>query len=112
MEAQENIGIEVSTKLIAFLDTGSSVGSHSVPPLNLPLQQHTRRILHMHHNVPGILSEINSILSRSNVNILGQYLKTNEQIGYVVLDVDGNTDLSVFDELKQVKNTIKARILY
>lgn len=112
VEAQENIGIEVSTKLIAFLDTGSSVGSHSVPPLNLPLQQHTRRILHMHHNVPGILSEINSILSRSNVNILGQYLKTNEQIGYVVLDVDGNTDLSVFDELKQVKNTIKARILY
>lgn len=112
VEAQENIGLEVGAKLIAFLDAGTTVGSHSVPSLSLPLQHNTRRILHIHHNVPGVLSEINSILSRRNVNILGQYLKTNELIGYVVLDIDGNTDLDVFDELRQVNSTIKARILY
>ena len=69
-------------------------------------------MLHFHHNVPGVLSEINSILSKHDVNILAQYLKTNETIGYVVLDVDANADLEMMEDLKKVKNTIKARILY
>ena len=69
-------------------------------------------VLHIHHNVPGVLSEINSILSKHDVNILAQYLKTNETIGYVVLDVDANADLEMMEDLKKVKNTIKARILY
>jgi D-3-phosphoglycerate dehydrogenase len=112
MEAQENIGTDVATKLINFLETGSSVGSLSVPSLSLPVQQNSHRLLHIHKNVPGILSEINGILSEMNVNILGQYLQTNSQIGYVVLDVDKKTSPDVLQALKKVKHTIKARSLY
>lgn len=112
LEAQENIGVEVSSKLGAYMDNGSTVGSQTVPELNLPIQQGTRRILHIHHNVPGVLSAINSLLSAYKVNILGQYLKTNEAIGYVVLDVDGRTQEEVLEELKKVEHTIKARILF
>lgn len=112
MEAQENIGIDVATKMISFLETGSSVGSLSIPALSLPVQHDSHRLLHIHKNVPGVLSEINSILSGMNVNILGQYLQTNNQIGYVVLDVDKATSSSVLNELKKVKHTIKARSLY
>jgi D-3-phosphoglycerate dehydrogenase len=111
-EAQENIGLDVAGKLISFLETGSSTGSLSVPALSLPVQTDTHRLLHIHKNVPGVLSEINGLLSRMNVNILGQYLKTNPQIGYVVLDIDKNTSDSVLDELRKVKNTIRVRNLY
>jgi D-3-phosphoglycerate dehydrogenase len=111
-EAQENIGTEVGVKLTGFLDNGSTLGSMSVPEISLSVQQNTRRVLHFHHNVPGVLSEINSILSKHDVNILAQYLKTNETIGYVVLDVDANADLEMMEDLKKVKHTIKARILY
>ena len=111
-EAQENIGLDVANKLISFLETGSSNGSLSVPALSLPVQQDTHRLLHIHKNVPGVLSEINGLLSRLNVNILGQYLKTNAQIGYVVLDIDKNTSSSVLEELKKVKSTIRVRSLY
>ena len=111
-EAQENIGLDVATKLISFLETGSTTGSLSVPALSLPVQNETHRLLHIHRNVPGVLSEINGILSKLNVNILGQYLKTNSQIGYVVLDVDKNTPTNVQEELKKVKNTIRVRSLY
>ncbi len=111
-EAQENIGLDVAGKLISFLETGSSTGSLSVPGLSLPVQQETHRLLHIHKNVPGVLSEINGLLSRLNVNILGQYLKTNAQIGYVVLDIDKNTSSSVLEELKRVKSTIRVRSLY
>ncbi len=87
-EAQENIGADVSNKLFQFLETGMTIGSHTVPPLSLPPQEGTHRILHVHKNVPGVLSEINTTLSQHNINILGQYLKTNDEIGYVVLDID------------------------
>ncbi len=111
-EAQENIGTEVAVKLTGFLDNGSTLGSKTVPEISLSVQHNTRRILHIHKNVPGVLSEINAILSKHEVNILGQYLKTNETIGYVVLDVDANADLEMMEDLKQVKETIKSRILY
>jgi D-3-phosphoglycerate dehydrogenase len=111
-EAQENIGIDVAGKLVSFLETGSSTGSLSVPALSLPVQTDTHRLLHIHKNVPGVLSEINGLLSRMNVNILGQYLKTNPQIGYVVLDIDKNTSESVLEEMRKVKNTIRVRNLY
>lgn len=111
-EAQENIGVEVGSKLVAYMDTGSTIGSKTVPELNLPVQSNTRRILHIHTNMPGILSQINNILSSHNVNILGQYLKTNETIGYVVLDVAGDATLEALEELKQVNHTIRARILF
>jgi D-3-phosphoglycerate dehydrogenase len=111
-EAQVNIGNDVASKLIHFVDSGATVGSHSVPELSLPVQQNTHRLLHIHHNVPGVLSEINGMLSKMNVNIAGQYLKTNDLIGYVVLDIEKKGSEKLLSELKQVKNTIKTRLLY
>ncbi|CAN5204126.1 phosphoglycerate dehydrogenase [soil metagenome] len=111
-EAQQNIGDDVSTKLFNFLEKGVTTGSHTVPALNLPPQEGTHRILHIHNNVPGVLSEINTELSKNNINILGQYLKTNEDIGYVVLDVDKKLSGSAIELLKKVKETIRVRLLY
>lgn len=112
IEAQYNIGSDVSLKLINLIDNGTTVGSHSVPQLNLPVQRNAHRILHIHENKPGVLSEINRCLSDSDINILGQYLKTNEHIGYVVLDVDKEYDDQVLEKIRNVKHTIKTRILY
>jgi D-3-phosphoglycerate dehydrogenase len=111
-EAQENIGLDVSTKLVGFMDKGITYGSHTVPPINLPLLAGAHRILHIHRNVPGVLSEINTTLSNAHINILGQYLATNEQIGYVVLDVDKLLSKNALALLKDVKETIKVRMLY
>jgi D-3-phosphoglycerate dehydrogenase / 2-oxoglutarate reductase len=111
-EAQNNIGDDVSTKLFNYLEKGVSFGSHTVPALSLPPQEGTHRILHIHNNVPGVLSEINTQLSKIKINILGQYLKTNEAIGYVVLDVDKNLSKRALELLQQVKETIKVRMLY
>jgi D-3-phosphoglycerate dehydrogenase len=111
-EAQENIGEDVSNKLYQYLETGTTIGSHTVPPLSLPLQEGTHRILHIHRNVPGVLSEINSTLSMHNINILGQYLKTNDEIGYVVLDIDKRLSNQALQLLKEVRQTIKTRLLY
>ncbi|HVW62110.1 MAG TPA: phosphoglycerate dehydrogenase [Puia sp.] len=111
-EAQENIGGDVSNKLFQYLETGMTIGSHTVPPLSLPHQEGTHRILHIHKNVPGVLSEINTTLSKHNINILGQYLKTNDEIGYVVLDVDKRLSKQALELLREVKQTIKTRLLY
>ena len=111
-EAQLNIGLDVTSKLLNYLEKGSSTGSHSVPQLNLQLQAKTHRILHIHKNIPGVLGEINSKLSSHNINILGQYLKTNDAIGYVVLDVDTTLSKEALELLKGVKGTIKVRMLY
>ena len=111
-EAQENIGEDVSSKLFNYLEKGISYGSHSLPELNLPPIDGTHRILHVHKNVPGILSKINSSLSKNKINILGQYLKTNENIGYVVLDVDKKLSAQAIALLKHIRHTIKVRILY
>jgi D-3-phosphoglycerate dehydrogenase len=111
-EAQQNIGEDVSNKLFNFLEKGITTGSHSVPMLNLPPHENTHRILHIHKNVPGVLSEINTQLSSHKINILGQYLKTNEEIGYVVLDVNKSLSKEALELLKDVKETIKVRLLY
>lgn len=111
-EAQQNIGVDVSAKLFHYLEMGTTTGSHTVPELSLPPQEGTHRILHIHNNVPGVLSSINSTLSANNINILGQYLKTNEEIGYVVLDVDKKLSSKALSLLKDVKETIKVRMLY
>ena len=111
-EAQQNIGQDVSHKLFHYLEMGISTGSHSIPELSLPPQEGTHRILHIHKNVPGVLSSINTSLSNHNINILAQYLKTNEEIGYVVLDIDKKISSHAFQLLKQVKDTIKVRLLY
>ncbi|HEX8638845.1 MAG TPA: phosphoglycerate dehydrogenase [Pyrinomonadaceae bacterium] len=111
-EAQANIGLDVTAKLINYLELGTSNGSLTVPELNLPPQDRTHRILHIHENVPGVLSEINSRLSENNINILGQFLKTNDRIGYVILDVDTKLSHEAFDILRKVKGTIKTRMVY
>jgi D-3-phosphoglycerate dehydrogenase len=111
-EAQQNIGEDVSNKLFEYLENGITIFSHTVPQLSLPPQEGTHRILHIHKNVPGVLSAINTELSKNNINILAQYLKTNEEIGYVVLDVDKELSAHAFELLKQVKDTIKTRLLY
>ena len=111
-EAQQNIGVDVSQKLFQYLEMGISTGSHSIPELSLPPQEGTHRILHIHNNVPGVLSSINNSLSSKNINIVAQYLKTNEEIGYVVLDVDKKISSNAFQLLKDVKETIKVRMLY
>lgn len=111
-EAQQNIGVDVSAKLFHYLEMGTTTGSHTVPELSLPPQEGTHRILHIHNNVPGVLSSINSTLSANNINILGQFLKTNEEIGYVVLDVDKKLSSKALSLLKEVKETIKVRMLY
>lgn len=111
-EAQNNIGVDVSAKLFNYLEKGISTGSHSIPSLALPAQEGAHRILHIHKNVPGVLSQINTLLSKNNINILAQYLKTNDSIGYVVLDVDKSLSKNAIDLLKGVKETIKVRMLY
>jgi len=112
VEAQENIGLDVTGKLIQYLETGSSTGSLSVPALSLPVQHDTHRLLHIHTNRPGVLGEINSKLSKLKVNILGQYLQTNTEIGYVVTDCDKKTAGKALEELQKVKHTIRVRNLY
>jgi D-3-phosphoglycerate dehydrogenase len=111
-EAQENIGFDVSNKLFQYLETGATLGSHTVPPLNLPTHEGAHRILHIHKNVPGVLSEINSTLAAHHINILGQSLKTNDEIGFVVLDIDKKLSNQALQLLKEVKSTIKTRLLY
>lgn len=111
-EAQQNIGEDVSNKLFQYLERGITNGSHTVPALSLPPVEKAHRILHIHNNVPGVLSAINTQLSNHNINIVGQYLKTNERIGYVVLDVDKQLSRQALSLLKDVKGTIKVRMLY
>lgn len=111
-EAQQNIGEDVSAKLLSYLEKGITFGSHTVPALALPPQEGSHRILHIHKNIPGVLSAINTELSKNGINIVGQYLKTNDEIGYVVLDVDKQLSSKALQLLKNVKATIKVRMLY
>ncbi|BAV06071.1 D-3-phosphoglycerate dehydrogenase [Filimonas lacunae] len=111
-EAQQNIGEDVSNKLFYYLEKGITNGSHTLPGISLPAMEGAHRILHIHSNIPGVLSAINTQLSQNNINILGQYLKTNDEIGYVVLDVDNKLSSQAVELLKEVKGTIKVRMLY
>ncbi|MCB1022851.1 MAG: phosphoglycerate dehydrogenase [Acidobacteria bacterium] len=111
-EAQVSIGIDAASKLVNYLELGISTGSHTVPDVSLPPQANTHRILHIHKNKPGVLSEINSDLSANGINIVGQYLKTNEEIGYVILDIDDKISSKAFDILRTIDGTIKTRMVY
>jgi D-3-phosphoglycerate dehydrogenase len=111
LEAQEAIGVDVAEKLITFSKSGSSLGCLTIPEINLPYLKNTFRILHIHQNVPGVLSEINGVISHMKVNILGQYLQTNNNIGYVALDIDKKSSLQLMKELQNVKYTIRTRNL-
>jgi D-3-phosphoglycerate dehydrogenase len=111
-EAQANIGLDVTAKLVKYLELGTSEGSHTVPPVSLPPQAGTHRILHIHRNIPGVLGDINSRLSKKGINIVGQYLNTNPDIGYVILDVESKISREAFEILKGIKGTIRARMVY
>jgi D-3-phosphoglycerate dehydrogenase len=111
-EAQYNIAEFVSNKLIEYVNTGSTFTSVNFPRIQLPSINNSHRLLHVHKNVPGVLSQINSIFARNSVNVESQFLRTNELIGYVIADVDKNYNDSLMDDLRKVANTIKVRILY
>ncbi len=111
-EAQANIGLDVTAKLIRYLEFGDSQGSHTVPPMSLSPQAGTHRILHIHRNIPGVLGQINSRLSKSKINITGQVLRTNDQIGYVILDIESKLSKDAFEILRSIKGTIRARMVY
>ncbi|EJF11300.1 bifunctional phosphoserine phosphatase/phosphoglycerate dehydrogenase [Pontibacter sp. BAB1700] len=111
-EAQENIGTFVPSRIMEYINTGNSYQSVNFPNIQLPELKNAHRLIHIHQNVPGVLANINSVLAGNQVNILGQYLKTNEQIGYVITDIDKLYDKKVIEEMKRVPATIKFRILY
>ncbi|WP_444671160.1 phosphoglycerate dehydrogenase [Flavobacterium columnare] len=111
-EAQHDIGNYVSRKIIQYINTGTTFGSVNLPEIQLPEFDNAHRVMHIHENVKGILAQINTIFSNANCNILGQYLKTNEQIGYVITDVDSFYDPDLEKQLKMIPNTIRYRILY
>ena len=111
-EAQANIGQFVPGKLLEYINNGSTYGSVNFPELQLPLLKDSHRLLHIHHNVPGILAKMNNIFASNHINIKGQYLKTNEQIGYVITDIDKEYADTVVSELRSIDQTIKFRLLY
>jgi D-3-phosphoglycerate dehydrogenase len=111
-EAQENIGEFVPSKLVEYVNTGNTFLSVNFPNVQLPTLEKAHRLLHIHHNVPGILAKINNIMSKHNINIMGQYLKTSEQIGYVITDIATEYNSEVINDLKSIENTIKFRVLY
>jgi D-3-phosphoglycerate dehydrogenase len=112
MEAQRNIGIEVSEKLVRYSDNGSSFASVNFPEVSLPAHPGKHRLLHIHENVPGVLSQINSIFSENGINISSQYLQTNDKVGYVVMDVDVDASELALARLNEVNGTIKSRVLF
>jgi D-3-phosphoglycerate dehydrogenase len=112
MEAQANIGMEVGEKLATYSDTGTSITSVNFPEVALPAHPENHRLLHIHENVPGVMSEINSVFSENDINICGQYLQTNENVGYVVIDVNKEYSDLALSKLKSVKGTIRARVLF
>jgi D-3-phosphoglycerate dehydrogenase len=112
-EAQENIAEFVSSKLLDYVNTGGTFTSVNFPKINVPKadDSNSHRLLHVHQNVPGVLSQINGIFAKNNVNVLSQYLRTNELIGYAIADVDREYKESLFDDLRKVGHTIRVRIL-
>src|SRR5690349_2191144 len=111
-EAQENIGNFVPSKIMDYINTGSTSNSVNFPNLTLPTLENAHRLIHIHDNVPGILAKINQILADNGINIVGQYLKTNEQIGYVITDINKEYDKEVIAKLRAIDHTIKFRVLY
>jgi len=112
LEAQENIGNFVPGKIMDYINTGSTSNSVNFPNLTLPILENAHRLIHIHNNVPGILAKINHVLADHGINIVGQYLKTNESIGYVITDINKEYDKEVIVKLRAIEHTIKFRMLY
>ena len=112
MEAQANIGGEVAEKLVKYSDNGTSVSSVNFPEVALPAHPGKHRLLHIHHNVPGVLSAINQVFADNGINIASQYLQTNEKVGYVVTDIDAAYSDIALQKLAEVPGTIRSRVLF
>lgn len=112
MEAQENIGIEVAEKLVKYSDNGTSTSSVNFPEVALPAHPGKHRLLHIHRNVPGVLSDINKVFAGNGINIASQYLQTNEAVGYVVIDIDAAHSDIALAKLAEVPGTIRSRVLF
>ena len=116
-EAQENIGLEVASKLAKYSDNGSSLSAVNFPEVSLPEHRlpgetGTSRLLHIHRNQPGVLTSINQAFAKNNINIAAQYLQTDSQIGYVVIDIESSDSAQALKALKAIDGTIKARVLH
>ena len=111
-EAQANIGLEVAEKLVKYSDNGTSVSSVNFPEVALPSHPGKHRLLHIHRNIPGVMSEINKVFADNGINIAGQFLQTNEKVGYVVIDVDKEYSDLALEKLQQVNGTIRSRVLF
>ncbi len=112
MEAQRNIAAYVPEALVNYINTGDSFASVNLPNIRVPELKGAHRLLHIHENIPGIMARINNIFSRFNINVLGQHLQTNHDIGYLITDIDKEYNSDVVDELKRIDHTIKLRVLY
>jgi len=112
MEAQANIGQEVAEKLVKYSDNGTSISSVNFPEVALPAHPGKHRLLHIHDNVPGVLSAINNVFTDNNINISGQYLQTNEKVGYVVIDIDSEYSELALQKLNEVEGTLRCRVLF
>ncbi len=111
-EAQENIGLEVASKLAKYSDNGSTLSAVNFPEVSLPEHTGTSRLLHIHRNQPGVLTKINQMFAENNINIAAQYLQTADQIGYVVIDIEAQSRELALKELKQIDATIRVRLLH
>jgi len=112
LEAQANIGLEVAEKFARYSDTGTTLSAVNFPEVAIPLQAGKHRLLHIHNNVPGVLSAINRVFAENNINISAQSLMTNEAIGYLVMDVDAEYSNVALEKLQQIEGTIHTRVLY
>ena len=111
-EAQENIGMEVAEKLARYSDTGTTTSSLNFPEVALPEHAGSHRLLHIHRNVPGVLSAINSVFSENRINVSAQFLQTNDQVGYVVIDIDAEYSDMALKKLAAIEGTIRSRVLF
>ena len=111
-EAQLNIANFVPNRIMEYINTGNTFQSVNFPNIQLPEFQNAHRLIHLHENTPGILAQINNTLANNHINILGQYLKTNEQVGYVITDINKDYSKELIRELKSIPHTIKFRVLY
>ncbi len=112
MEAQENIGFEVAEKLVKYSDNGTTTSSVNLPEVALPAHPGSHRLLHVHKNVPGILSKINKVFSDNDINIAAQYLQTKESVGYVVVDIDADYSDMALQQLRSIEGTVRCRVLF
>jgi D-3-phosphoglycerate dehydrogenase len=112
LEAQANIGVEVAGKLIKFSDNGTSTSSVNFPEVALPAPPGKHRPLHVHRNVPGVLSEINSVFSDCRINIAAQHLQTRAEVGHVVIDIDAEHSHLTLAMLADVPGTLRPRVLF